>query len=85
MKPLALTIHRKWFDRIASGQKTQEFREVKPYWTKRLEGRHYDEVHFRNGYHQDAPFMRVEYLGYTKNGCYVLHLGKVLETLNTLD
>lgn len=60
---LYLTIHRRWFDDIVSGEKCEEFRDVKPYWTKRIEGREYNEIHFRNGYGKDAPFMRVEYKG----------------------
>lgn len=34
-----LTFHlkKKWFDKIKSGEKTHEYREVKPYWTNRLQ------------------------------------------------
>lgn len=35
-KILYLTLKKKWFDLIKSGQKTSEFREIKPYWIKRL-------------------------------------------------
>ena len=59
MKVLHLTLKRKWFDLIASGEKTTEYREYKPYWIKRLDGKEYQEVHFRNGYSKDSPFMRV--------------------------
>lgn len=31
-----LPIKRKWFDMILSGEKREEYREIKPYWTKRL-------------------------------------------------
>jgi len=69
MKILHLTLKRKWFDLIASGEKIHEFRECKPYWEKRLlhgvDGvpNEYDEVHFRNGYAKNAPFMRVKCKG----------------------
>lgn len=33
---LTLPIKKKWFDMIASGEKKEEYREIKPYWTKRL-------------------------------------------------
>ena len=33
---LTLTIKKKWFDMILSGEKKEEDREIKPYWTKRL-------------------------------------------------
>ena len=60
MRILHLTLKRKWFDLIASGKKTIEYREYKPYWEKRLVGKNYQEVHFRNGYAKNAPFMRVK-------------------------
>jgi hypothetical protein len=80
MKILHLTLKKIWFDQIASETKTIEYREVKPYWTARIENKEYDEIHFRNGYSKDCPFMRVEYKGYTKrNNNYEIHLGKILE------
>ncbi len=36
MKVLHLTLKKKWFDMIASGEKTEEYREVKEYWRNRL-------------------------------------------------
>ena len=36
MKTLDLVLKKKWFDMIASGEKTEEYREIKPYWVKRL-------------------------------------------------
>ena len=60
---LHLTLKRKWFDMIASGEKREEYREIKPYWIKRLAGRHYDYVHFRNGYNNGCPEMLVECKG----------------------
>ena len=33
---LKLTLKRKWFDMILSGQKVTEYRELKTYWVKRL-------------------------------------------------
>lgn len=53
--------------------------------------RPFDEVHFRNGYAKDAPFMRVEWKG-MQRGCppkigygsdaFAIQLGKVLEKRN---
>ena len=31
-----LPIKRKWFDMILSGEKKEEYREIKPYWAKRF-------------------------------------------------
>lgn len=36
MKTLNLVLKGKWYDMIDSGEKTEEYREIKPYWEKRL-------------------------------------------------
>uniref|UniRef100_A0A6M3LMG1 ASCH domain-containing protein n=1 Tax=viral metagenome TaxID=1070528 RepID=A0A6M3LMG1_9ZZZZ len=67
MKILHLTLKKRWFDLIASGEKKFEYREDKPYWRKRLvdngEGKVFDIVRFRNGYSKTAPIMDVEFKG----------------------
>ena len=78
MRILHLTLHRKWFDAIASGSKREEFREMKPYWIKRLEGKTFDRVHFRNGYRPDSPTMTFECNGIYRDEWaneYAIHLG----------
>lgn len=35
-KDLTLTVSKEWFDMIVAGKKTEEYREIKPYWIKRL-------------------------------------------------
>lgn len=35
-KVLTLTVSKEWFDMIVSGKKTEEYRVIKGYWTKRL-------------------------------------------------
>lgn len=83
---LHLTLHARWFDAILLGIKTTEYREIKPYWTKRLEGRPYTQIHFRNGYSKGGREMIVEYLGVdvaqseSGNICYGIKLGRILET-----
>lgn len=42
MKTLHLVLKSKWYDKIASGEKTSEYRECKPYWNKRFVGRDFD-------------------------------------------
>ncbi len=84
---LSLTLMREYFDAIAEGTKRFEYRECKPYWTVRLEGRDYDEVHFRNGYATKSPFMRIRFKGTKKrkrNGemVFAIALGKILELKN---
>ena len=86
-KVLHLNLYRKYFDQILKGEKTTEYREVTPYWSKRLEGRHYDVIQFRNGYAKIAPMMIVEFKGmgivtYQATSTYAIELGKILETKN---
>lgn len=35
-KVLNLVVTKKWFNMIVSGAKNEEYREIKPYWIKRL-------------------------------------------------
>ena len=35
-KVLPLVLEKKWFNKIVSGEKTEEYREIKPYWASRL-------------------------------------------------
>lgn len=37
MKTLDLVLAAKWYDMIAFGEKREEYREIKPYWEKRLQ------------------------------------------------
>lgn len=66
---LILPIKRKWFDMIKSGEKKEEYREIKLYWFKRFSkniiifhydghGRHLIEVILRNGYNSNSPQMK---------------------------
>lgn len=64
---LTLPIKKKWYDMILSGEKKEEYREIKPYYTSRL----YSLVNiwvdneqtvvpilFRNGYSSDSPTIK---------------------------
>ena len=67
-KLLHLTLRKEPFDQILSGEKTSEYREYKQFWITRLMNndgsfKHYDVIHFKNGYHKDAPTMLVEFKG----------------------
>ncbi len=90
MKILHLTLHRRYFDAIARGEKKIEYRMVKPFWEKRLAGQTYDEVHFRNGYDLTRPWMRVQLLRIERGEwetqpAFHLHLGAILELRNWID
>ena len=80
-------MYRKYFDQILKKEKIIEYRDITPYWSKRLEGRHYDVIKFRNGYRKDAPEMVVEFKGigivtFQTTPTYAIQLGKVLESKN---
>jgi len=81
-KVLHLNLYRKYFDEIASGIKTIEYRDITPYWTKRLSNKNYDYIYFRNGYSKDAPMMLVEYKGVTITNQFEITLGEVLYVWN---
>lgn len=79
LRILHLNLHREYFEAIASGRKREEYRARTDYWKKRLEGRAYDIIRFRNGYATYAPEMDVEWKGIEKRrGEYAIKLGKIL-------
>jgi ASC-1-like (ASCH) protein len=80
---LHLNLHREFFAAIAAGTKRLEYRDRTPYWRRRLEGREYDVIQFRNGYATLAPVMTVEFRGLrrygtVRSGYYAIRLGRVL-------
>lgn len=95
MKILHLTLKKKWFDMIASGEKKEEYRDIKDYWKIRLIGKSYDAILFSNGYRSDRPQVLIEYggvcsgLGIIEWGAppekevYILKLGEILNLNNT--
>jgi len=81
---LHLNLRRTYFDQIAQGGKKTEYRDRSAYWAKRLEGRAYDLIVFRNGYGPDVPEMWVQFRGVRKEGSshsghYAIRLGKIVK------
>lgn len=56
MKELRLPIKKEWLAKILSGEKTTEYREIKPYWNSRLIGKQYDVAVFTCGYKGEYRF-----------------------------
>lgn len=52
---LTLPIKKKWFDMILSGEKKEEYREIKGYWTLRFIKAIYGDCNA----HRFAPFYRI--------------------------
>jgi hypothetical protein len=72
MEILHLTLKKKWFDMILSGEKKHEYREDKEYWRKRflVPNTHPavftskpDTIRFTNGYGADKPSFDIECTG----------------------
>lgn len=79
MKTLHLNLKRQWFDLILSGEKKEEYREIKPYWSNTLtqgfiggenhcwdpDGTwiHFDTITFSNGYARDRDQFVIELKG----------------------
>lgn len=62
---LTLPIKKKWFDMIKSGEKKEEYREIKPYYTSRFFNEYKKNNHnlcfhviFRNGYSKNSPSIK---------------------------
>ena len=79
MKTLKFTLDKEWFDMILSGEKKEEYREIKQHWTSRLyvrkkenndisynEKKNFEFIEFRNGYGADKPFAIFEFKGLSK-------------------
>lgn len=78
MKTLHLVLKGIWYDKIASGEKTSEYRECKPYWNKRLSiwheikgafvcdySRMYESVIFHRGYTNQTMEFEIKAIGIT--------------------
>jgi ASC-1-like (ASCH) protein len=83
-RTLHLNLHREFFAAIAAKKKRIQYRAQTAYWKKRLEGRKYDRILFRNGYATKAPEMLVEFRGLRRygkgrNACYAIQHGCILK------
>ena len=91
MKTLNLVLKRKWFDMIKSGEKKEEYSELKEYWRSRLFGKEYDVVTFYHGYSKDRESItfevksihigrgREEWGGDGFKTFFIIELGKLIE------
>ena len=63
MKTLHLVLKRNWYEKIASGEKTSEYRECSPYWNRRFTGdKDSTRIHLRQFIYKTVVFHK----GYTK-------------------
>lgn len=90
-RTLSMPIKKQWFDLILSKQKLEEYREIKPYWTSRL-NKNISYLKLINGYGNKKPYLIIE-LKNMKVGTgkkewgalegelyYILELGEIKKT-----
>jgi hypothetical protein len=86
MDRITTTIEREWLAQIVAGTKRTEYRQMKPYWRKRLQGvsRPF-ELRLINGMQKNAPEVTVlvdRVRANARSKQYELHIAKVLQCLN---
>jgi len=79
---ITTTIEREWLAQIITGSKKIEYRQIKPYWTRRFAKVSVPfELRLRNGMNPPVPEVTVLIHKITKDrraGEYQLHIKKVL-------
>ena len=86
MDTITTTLKRRWFTEV-DGSKRIEYREIKPYWTKRLRAVSVPfRLVLRNGMRPPVPVVTVRIdrvvpspKGCARRGSYALHIGRVLK------
>ena len=86
MDTITTTLKREWFAKIVDGSKRVEYREIKPYWTRMLQGVTTPfKLVLRNGMTPPIPVLvvRIDRVipsphGKVRRGKYALHIGRVL-------
>jgi hypothetical protein len=86
-------IKKKWFDMILSGEKKEEYRDIKPFYNSRMKKK-YKYIEFRCIYSKTSPVIRVKCLNITKgkgrrqwgfsdnDNKYIISLGDIVEKKN---
>ncbi len=82
MNKITTTIKREWLREIAAGRKRIEYREIKPYWSRRLAGiKTPFLLRLINGMQVKAPEVTVLVRRVRRNsrsGHFELHIGRVV-------
>ena len=92
---LTLPIKKKWFDMILSGEKKEEYREIKPYYDSRFfnewKRNHHStffDIIFKNGYSKNSPSIKCHislYRGLTGKKEWGAEPGKMYYVLKILS
>lgn len=92
-KPLYLVMQSIWFNKIESGEKTEEYRDGTQFYKSRfcnlekktgeiLSFKNYKTVILQEGYHPNARRMIVEVKKIELKRDFTIHLGAILERIN---
>lgn len=93
---LHLVLTGKWYDMIESGEKTEEYRRICPYWDKRLDvaSDHYEKVTFHRGYTNTCCSFSCQIergisnrreWGAPEETCYIIRLEKRIDEITELQ
>lgn len=84
---LIFPLKKEWYEKIKSGEKEIEYREVKPYWTKRIATTLFAQMY--SLFPSDFVFNKISAIGFKKKfaACYpankcVLRLGYTKRRMN---
>lgn len=59
---LIFPLKKEWYEKIKAGEKTVEYREVKPYWTSRLVQFYYENTSKDDDFHRYIDYYRKGFL-----------------------
>jgi hypothetical protein len=59
LRVLTLNVKGEYFDQMANRTKLEEYRNISPYWQKRLMGKTYDVVVIKKGYPKNSDTARI--------------------------
>ncbi|MDD5549345.1 MAG: hypothetical protein PHI79_07105 [Sulfurovaceae bacterium] len=63
-KILHLNVKSQYYHDFLNGIKKEEYRLCNEYWRNRLEGKHYDEIHYKSGYPKNGSTDKISILPY---------------------
>lgn len=78
MADLLLRLKATYFDQIAAGTKTEEYRKTTDYWVKRLEGKTFDRIILTKGYppaHDASRHLVLPWRGFRRTTITHEHFG----------
>jgi len=65
-KILHIHVKRKYWEKVKSGTKKEEYRAVTDYWVKRLIDKNYDEIHYKLGYPKKSDKSKILIFPYNR-------------------